>query len=258
MVTPTLRSVELSAAHRSRGFSLVEVCIALTLFALLSALAYLCLRQVIAVQRKASGRDEALRNLLRAQESLQRDLGNSSSDPEQWVYAPCQLAATAPFQTSDGLALLVADQNQDGLELSSDSKALHTAIATYYLALDPNQSTSFGGDAQGYEDQYPWKWLIRKQSPAPAPVFPRSLSALPAGWLASQLEQPIGEWKEDQRRVVARNLLQMRVVQGPPLWELSLSAISLEEAAREGGIGQMPLSQSKFCLTYRVSVVTRN
>ena len=252
------RFVVLSAGLKSRrAFSLTEVIVALVLFGLLSALGYLCLRQVVGVQRRSAGRDEALRNLLRAAETLQRDLSNSAHQAQRWAVEPA-LLGTGSARSSDALALLVSPQNQDGLELSSDSKAEYSQIASYYLAVEPGRSASYVADAEGYEEQCPWKWLIRKQSDAPAAIFPDTLSAIPAGWLAGQLEQPTILWKEPQRRVVAQNLLQFRVLQGPPMWEIRLTAVSLDEASRELALGQVPLSQHRTCLTYRVSVLAHN
>lgn len=252
------------ARRRRQAASLIELFFAMAILAVLTLISVLCMRQVSKVWHKTSGRDAAMRELMRADAVLQRDLVNSCSGPAQFLTAPVQ-AGSGTVTTGDALALILADPNQEGLQLTSSGVAVTNLLATYYLAVSTNVaadtglSPTFAPDASGYEDQCAYKWLIRRETAAPAPIAPGQPPAVPANWFGpTVIEIPSAAWQEPGRRVVARNLLQFRVLHGPPLWELSLTAVAVEDARRKLALGSVPLSQTPYALTHRISVLARN
>ena len=231
-------------------------------FSVLALLTFYCLRQVTLMQLRNSGREEALRNLLRASEVLQRDLVNSAPGPEQFAFQAVNLGTSV--HSSDAVAVLVDPQDQNGLTLDSGGGSVHTLAVTYYLAIPPNVDSLagtpqvMGADGQGYEDQCPFKWLVRKQEPAPLLAPPAVGTGLPPNWILNHLEQPTSLWREPQRQVVSAEMLQFRILHGPPQWDIELRAAARDEARKNLALGQTPLSPTRFCLRQRITVITRN
>lgn len=245
-----------------RAFSLMEVLCAMAVMAALGLISMVCLLQVSTVWRKTSARDTAMRQLLKAEAELQRDLANVSRAPGQSRFAPIR-AGSGGVDTSDGLALLVPDPAQEGLRMTPSGSALLSRAVTYYLAIPPNLEAqtglpaNFAADANGYEAQCAFKWLIRKEEAAP--VDGAGGLALPAAWLTGGvIEIPDQMWRQPERRVVAINLLGMRVLQGSPLWEIQLSAVAIDDARRKLALGTVPLSSTAFVVWHRVAVVARH
>lgn len=250
--------------HSGRqGVSLLELIFVFALFSALTLISVVCLKQVSGVWQKSSSRDKALRDLLKAEAVLHRDLVNASRGERQSQFAPVS-AGSGGITTSDGLALVLPSPEQEGLALSTGGSVVLNRLVTYYLAVptDLSQRTgldhSFAPDAQGYEQQCAYKWLIRRETNA-ASAGPNRLSEVPPNWLTSGvIEVPTQMWREPERRVVAANLLQFRVLQGPPLWEIRLTAVAVDDARRKLSLGSVPLSETVYTLTHRVAVVAQN
>ena len=250
--------------HERRASSLLELLCAIGIFGLLTIMTILSMREVSRVWQKTSARDMAMRELLRVDAVLQRDLVNSSSGPTQSRWSAVQ-AGSGSVPTSDALAMIVTPPDQTDLALTSDGLAAANRITTYYLGVPANLQASTGlnptfvADSAGYEDQCPYKCMIRRETTAPAPPLPGQLSEVPANWFtAGVIEAPVLDWREPERRVVARNLLQFRVLQGPPVWDLSITAVSLGDARRALALGSVPLSGTRYAITHRISVVAKN
>lgn len=246
-----------------RGASLLELIFVFALFSALTLISVVCLKQVSGVWQKSSSRDRALRDLLKAESVLHRDLVNASKGHRQSQFGPI-LAGTGGVNTSDGLALVLPHTEQEGLALSLGGSVVLNRLVTYYLAAPSNLTQltglnhNFVADSQGYEDQCAYKWLIRRESDA-IPAGPNRLSEVPPNWLTSGvIEVPTQMWREPQRRVVASNLLQFRVLQGPPMWEIRLTAVAVDDARRKLNLGSVPLSGTVYTLTHRVAVVAQN
>lgn len=243
-----------------RGLSVVEVSLACALFGLITLLLGSSLKNVGDIWRKTGGKDEAVRNLLKAKSSLQRDLANSGGKAAQWA-----IATVGPNlgtgRDSDALTFLSSDEGQSKPEwtVQVDGSPHFGSQITYYGVI-PNRANPGGvvvgagaADAQGYEQQHPFKWLVRRVDP-PASGTPPVINP---GWTA-WLTRPTGYSLGPNQKVVCDQLLQFRVLRGAPLWILELRAVSVEEVQRKLALGNVPLSQGPYTLTQRFSVSTSN
>lgn len=246
-----------------RGVSVLELLCAVGLFGLLSIISMLALRQVTKIWQRSSARDQAVRELLKAEAVLARDLANASRSEPQSAFGAVK-AGAGSVASGDGLALIVPSQQQEQLNLDSQGRPVLDRLVTYYLAVPTNVNTlsglsqQFAADAQGYEDQCAYKWLIRKERAAPG-AAPGGLPAVPANWLTGpEIETPTAFWRDAGRRVVASNLLQFRVLKGPPTWEVTLTAVALADARRQIALGAVPLSPTVFAITHQIGLVAKN
>lgn len=241
-----------------RAFSLVEVLASLTLFSLLSVVCMLALRQVSRIWQRTSARDLAVRELLKAEAVLNRDLVNAGKMPTQSAFGPVQ-AGSGAISSGDGLALILPSPDQEQLVLDLQGQPVMDRLVTYYLAVSTSLlPQNFAADAQGYEDRCPYKWLVRKEKAAPPPA-PGGLPAVPANWLkGSEIETPTSFWRQPDKRVVASNLLQFRVIKGPPTWEITLTAVAIADARRQLALGAVALSPTVFAITHQVGIVAKN
>ena len=246
-----------------RAFSLLELFCAVGLFGALAIISMLALRQVTKIWQRSSARDQAIRELLKAEAALSRDLANGARSTTQSDYRAVK-AGAGSISTGDGLALLVPSAQQEQLHLDAQGQPVLDRLVTYYLAVPANVSAlsglpqNFWVDAQGYEDQCAYKWLIRKETAAPA-AAPGGLPAVPANWLTGpEIETPTTFWRNPDKRVVASNLLQFRVLKGPPTWEVTLTAVAIADARRQIALGSVPLSSTAFAITHQVGLVAKN
>ncbi|MBS2034469.1 type II secretion system protein [bacterium] len=239
-----------------RAFTIVELTLACSIFALVSILMVTAFRDVGDIWRKAGGKDEAMRNILKAKASLQRDLANSGSKANQWAVAavPPHLP---PGKDSDALTFLSSDAGTSGANWSvqADGSPNFASQITYYGVIpnrpNPGGNTVVAGaaDAQGYEQQHPFKWLVRRVDPAS--------STINSGW-TSWLTQPTTYALGPNQQVVCDQLLQLRVIRGAPMWIIELRAVSVAEARRKLALGNVPLSQGPFTVAQQFSVATGN
>lgn len=236
----------------------MELLAALGLFSLLSVISMLALRQVGRIWQRTSARDQAVRELLKAEAVLTRDLANAGRQSPQSAYGPVQAGAGA-LASGDGLALVLPSPDEELLKLDSQGQPLMDRLVTYYLAVSTTVPPQvFAADSQGYEDQCPFKWLVRKEEAAP-PAAPGGLPAVPANWLkGSEIETPTSFWRQPDKRVVASNLLQFRVLKGPPTWEITLTAVAIADARRQLALGGVPLSSTVYAITHQVGIVAKN
>jgi hypothetical protein len=232
--------------------------LALAVFGVLSLISMLSLRTAGKVWQRASARDLALRELLKAQVSLERDLVNGARGLAQSDYRPIYSGSASAY-SCDAIALILPSPEQQQLEMSAQGSAIADRMVTYYLTVPSSSNPNFVADADGYDDHCAEKWLVRCEEAAPPAPTQGLLPALPGGWLpGSVIQQPTGFWKDPARRVVAVQLLQLRVHRGPPFWEISLSAVALADARRQMAVGSVSLQGSRFTLVQRVAVQVRN
>jgi type II secretory pathway pseudopilin PulG len=245
---------------KRRAFTVVELTLACSLFALLSVVLALALRQVSELWLKTNAKDEAVRSILKARSSLIRDLANSSAKANQ-----SGVAVVGPHlgtgKDSDALTFLSSDSGATTDSWSTDSTggATFPSQITYYCVI-PNAPNPGGAvisagpaDAQGYEQQHPFKWLVRRVDPAPGGA-PPAIDATWTGWLTRPTTFALGA----NQKVVATQMLQLRVLSPAPLWTLELRAVSVSEARRKIALGGVPLSQGRFTLAQRFSVAAHN
>lgn len=244
---------------RRRAFTVVELSLACALFGLLTLLLASSLKNVSDIWRKTSGKDEAVRNLLRAKSSLLRDLGNSGGKAGQWAIA--SVPPTLTGKDSDALTFLSSDSgtSQPAWTVDPNGRATFASQITYYAVI-PNRPNPGGtvvnsgpADAQGFEQQHPFKWLIRRVDPV-ASATPQALNPAWTSWLTRPASYALGA----QLQVVSDQLLQFRVLRGAPLWQLELRAVSVSEARRKISLGSRPLSQGPFTVVQQFSLSTNN
>jgi len=244
---------------RRRAFTVIELSLACALFGVMALLLASSLKSVSDIWRKTSAKDEAVRNLLRAKSSLIRDLGNSRGKAGQCATAP--VPPTLTGKDSDALTFLSSDTGttDPNWNVAADGKATFASQITYY-GIIPNRPNPGGtavtagpADAQGYEQQHPFKWLIRRVDPAPA-ATPQAINPAWSSWLTRPTSYSLGA----ARQVVSDQLLQFRVLRGAPLWELELRAVSVSEARRRVSLGNLPLSQGPYTVVQQFSVSTNN
>jgi hypothetical protein len=246
--------------NKKRAFTVVELTLACALFGLVSLLMLTALKDVSDIWRKTGGKDEAMRNILKAKASLQRDLANSGGKPGQWATASVG-PNLAPGKDSDALTFLSSDNgaSTSNWSVQANGNPGFACQITYYGVI-PNLPCPGGivvaagpADAQGYEQQHPFKWLIRRVDPAP----PATPPAINPGWNA-WLTQPTSYALGPSQKVVCDQLLQFRVIRGAPLWALELRAVSVAEIKRKLSLGSVPLSQGPYTVAQQFSVSSGN
>ena len=249
------------ATERCRkAFSVVEVVLACGLFSLLSLVLAASFKQVSDLWRRTNARDEALKQLLLARTYLVRDLANSTS--RAGTSATAQVGPNlGSGRDGDALTFLSSDSgNNDhnwNADLNSGEATLPVQV-TYYCVI-PNVPTPGGlvisagaADGQGYEQQHPFKWLVRRVDPTPSAAPP----AIDSAW-TSWLTRPTSLTPVANQKVVCNQLLRFRVLQTAPVWTLELSAVGVTEARRRLRLGSVPLSQSPYTLVQRFSVTAQ-
>lgn len=242
--------------RRKSGFTVVELMISLSIFALMSIVLVMVLKNVTDLWRKADAKDDVVRALMKARGALSRDLLNASSRANQVAVAKVGPHGGPGF---DGAALsfLSSDEGNNLPEWSLDASghAQARSQVTYYLVVPagpyPNGVAVAGGpaDSNGFEQQNPFKWLIRRVDP--------TTSGLQSSW-TSWLVQPGSVNLPAGQQLVAQNLLGFRVLKTGPLWSFELSAVALKDAQKRLALGQVPLAHSGFTVTERFSVRTNN
>lgn len=236
--------------RRSRGFTVLEVLIVCLIFSLLGVVLWLTLRNVSDLWRKSDSRDDAVRELVKARTSLTRDLRNSSGS----------LAASARVGPNlgsgydgDALTFLSSDRGSSAPDwnLASDGKAILPSQVTYFLIVPnvPQEASAGAPDANGYEQQNPYKWLIRRVDP--------SAGTLNTAW-NTWLTRPAGTNLGAGSQIISNKLLGLRVLHGGPLWTLELSAVALKDARHSSALGSIPLQGGPHTLVDRFTVRAQN
>lgn len=246
---------------KTRAFTVVELTLACTIFSVLCIVLAVSLKQVSDLWRKTNAKDEAVRNILKARSWIVRDLANSSGRTGQWATAPVGPNLGAG-RDSDALTFLSSDNGTADQTFSTDpssGQANFQSQITYYGVIpnypNPDGTSVVAGpaDPAGYEQQHPFKWLVRRVDPAPGGAPP----AINSGWTA-WLTRPSTFSLGSSQRVVATHLLSFRVLNGAPLWTLELRAVTISDARRKIAVGSTPLSQSPYTIVQRFVVSAQN
>lgn len=247
---------------QKRAFSVLEVTICSAIFCALSVLMFTALKEVAGVWQRSSGREMALGKILRAKARLSRDLSNSSGKAGQWATTTVG-PNLGSGHDGDALTFLSADNGTSAGNWTIDPNTGEAQLAsqiTYYCVI-PNTNNRWGinvspgaPDPRGYEQQHPFKWLIRRVDP----VIPGNPPSIDPGWTA-WLTRPTQMIQTPQIQVVADDLLTFRMMPPPaPKWSFEISAIAIQEAAREIAVGQVPLRDVKFKITEFITITPQN
>ena len=235
---------------RRRAFSVLEVLIVCLIFSMLGGMLWVALRNVSDLWRKSDSKDDAVRELIKARTSLTRDLRNSSGS----------LAATARVGPNSGtgydgdaLTFLSSDRGASAPEwnLAGDGKAMLPTQVTYYLVIPnvPQEASAGPPDSNGYEQQNPYKWLIRRVD--------SSAGTLNTAW-NTWLTRPTGPNLGPSIQVISNKLLGLRVLHSAPMWTLELSAVALKDARHSTALGSTPLQSGAYTLIDRFTVRAQN
>lgn len=241
-----------------RAYTIAEMLIVFFLFGILSTVLLAALRQVSSVWYRSSARDDAIRQVLKARTRLMKDLANSSGLPKQ--FATATVPAHHTGFDGDALTFLSSDDGSAGNTWTVDPStgvATYQSQITYYLII-PNAANSYGitasngpADAAGYEQQDPFKWLVRRvDKPAP--------TTIPTNWTDFFATQPSVASQTAALQVVADQILQFRVLHSAPTWSLQISAVAISDAQRQIAVGRVPLGNSPFTLVEQFAVPANN
>lgn len=243
-----------------KAFTILEVTLACAIFSVLTVVLTLVLRQVSEIWRKTNAKDDAVRQLLRVRSNLLRDLANSSRKAGQFATARVGPNLGSGYD-GDALTFLSSDTGQSEFSWNVDTtgSAQIQSQITYYLVI-PNAPNPDGAaigagppDPNGYEQQHPFKWLIRRVDPPPGSV-PQVVDPNWTSWLTRPSSTTLGP----SQRVIANQLLGFRVLQSAPLWTVELSAVGVTEARRKLALGSVPLASSPYTIVQRFSLEAHN
>lgn len=246
---------------RARAFTVLEVLISMGILGVLGVLLLASLRQTTGLWRRSAGRDEALRQLTLARQALTRDLLNSSRQVGQFASASVP-PSLGTGKDGDCLSFLSADsgQSDENWQVNSSSGQANLASQITYYCIIPNGPNPEGlamvpgpPDANGYEQQFPGKWLMRRIDPPPGTTPPVLNPAWP-GWVV----RPTSATSTPSVQVAAKKLLNFRVLRSAPLWRLELSATALLDARHNLNLGSVPLATSPYTITQQFTVTARN
>ena len=236
---------------RRRAFTVLEVIIVCAIMAGFASMLWFVLRNVSGLWRKSDAKEDAITELSKARNSITRDLCNASGTHQAYAKVGPHLGTG---YDGDAITFLSSDSGQVESQwaLSVQGQAILTSQITYYLVSSdpPGQVAPGPPDAQGFEQQNPYKWLIRRVDPGGAVLAPNWTNWLTRPTSATSLGP--------QAKVVSNRLLSFRVIQPGPLWVLELSAVALRDARSSAALGNIPLSDSRFTLVDRFSLRSHN
>lgn len=234
---------------RRRGFTVLEVLIVCVIFTMLSALLWFALRNVSDLWRQSDSKDDAVRELIRARTSLTRDLRNGSATH----FATAKVGPNLTGFDGDAITFLSSDSgaSNSSWDLTPAGTAVLPAQVTYYLVVPnpPGEVSAGPPDGQGYEQQDPYKWLIRRVDPGG--------NVLNTAWNA-WLTRPTSTVLGPNQSLISNRLLGFRVISDGPKWTLELSAVAIKDARHRSALGATPLRNSTYTLIDRFSVRSQN
>jgi len=249
-------------SRRLRAFSLLEVLFAISFFSMFSMVLFFALQNTSKVWQRTSARDAALRQIVRARSFLSRDLQNGSGRPNQSASTRVGPSLGAGWD-GDALTILSCEDNATPWSISTTGASVLTRELTYSLFVPTNVNARYGGtfpglsDGAGYEDGCPYKWLIRRIDPVPAPAPPNPEAAVPSNWTTILLSRPSSMTSTATTQVVA-TLHSFRILSAGPQWEFELRACAVDEARRKISLGSSLLGNSPYMLVQRFSVAVHN
>jgi len=147
--------------RRRAGLTLLEVMLTSSFFAALSLVVWLAMSSSVSIWARASGRDDAHRNLIKAISWLRRDLGSARLSATTFQHSALQ--ATSGCKEGDAIAFLSPiDPGSDQLTTKNDGTPFMMRTILYYLAAPLQDPCQRGSDGSGYEVFCPHKILVRR------------------------------------------------------------------------------------------------
>ena len=251
--------------NRKRGFSLVELMAALAIGGLILVMTGVALNDVAKIFRNTSGRDEALRDLLRARRSLEPDLRQASLNQLAITTSPATRGGGADGDAIDTLSAVNATTGQQASVTDGSGNPYFFQNVIYYVTTPTNHDALFssncvGGNVGGYDYNCPHKILVRlvtDENPAYDPSDNTTQDTLMPG-LAALLVKPTGFPKSVNFYTVAINLLTFRVRRVNSELIVDLMSVSIPDARRKVALGSTNMLNSPFTVAHQFSVYPRN
>ncbi len=250
---------------RRRGFSLIELMAAMAIGGLILVMTGVALNDVSKIFRNTSGRDEALRDLMKARRALEPDLRQASSGQLAIFPAPPSRGGGADGDAIDTLSAVNATTGQQAAQSDGSGNPYFFQNVIYYVTTPTNHDSLFstscvGGNVGGYDYNCPHKILVRlvaDQNPAFDPSDSSTQDGLMPS-LASLLVKPTGFPKSATMNTVAINLLTFRARRQNSELIIDLQAVSIPDAQRKVALGATSMLNSPFTVAHQFSVYPRN
>ena len=257
------------ARKSSRGFTVAEMLVALTMFGLLSTMSLTILTQAAQVWRRTSSRNNVARSLTKTWANLRKDLSNSKMSASTLAISQVPASLSTGFDGDAVCFLSPVDPLSGDLANNTDGTPFMMRNVLYYLVVPQNHDALFGvhctggADTDGYEVQCPHKLLVRRmvdQNGAANPSNPATQNIMLSNW-NTLLTRPTSLASiDDDNKIVASNLLTLRITPQPSngLLIIDVRAVSIEEATRTTAVGQVSLAAGPFTVQQVSAIVPRN
>jgi len=265
--------------RRSGGFSLIEVLLASTLFAILAVLSFVLLRRGSTLWRDLVESESANLQLAKAASRLRAEVVTTGIRHCAVGTVPASLAGAA----KDGSALWflsALDPATGEMVLKPDGTPFWQRNIVYYLVVPNYHQSLFGSDCagglgpNGCDDRCPHKVLIRKvvdSGVATSPTGdPNTVEEKLLSDVTPYLTRPSGydmalmgaEAGVERAELIATQLLWFEVKLGsaglPAEVNIDLRAVATKEAQSKIALGSAPLSTGPYTTNRLLSIVPMN
>lgn len=246
--------------------TLLELMVALGIFALLGMVLFTFTAKSLAIWRTVSARDQVERNLWAVEQPLRIDL--QQTDPTQ-VYSQ---TITSPAGSGDVLWFPIDLYTQDILAASSDSNGgpAWAQNIVYYLVRPTNvaqlsHGVTFADDPSPTGDAYcPYKFMIREvvqlpfrsnREPVIAPSAISTYTKAPNGYDTSSFSSEPGFVSA---RILSTHMLYFHVTRTGAIFKIDLAAVRLAEARKAISMGHSSLLDSPFTVRHMLEILPSN
>lgn len=250
--------------RKQRGFSLVEVLLTTSLFAILALLSFIMLRRGSGLWRDLVESESANLQLAKAASHLRAELVSTG-------IRHCALSSVPPSLAGggkDGSAiwfLSAQDPATGEMVLKPDGTPFWQRNILYYLAVPSGHQSCAGGIGPGgFDDRCPHKVLIRK-------VIDSGVTTTPGGDPKTDEEVLLSDATaylsrpspyETDAEQIANQLLWFQVSLGSPGLRgeinIDLRAVAVREAQSKVSLGTVPLSSGPYTANRILSIVPMN
>lgn len=276
------------SSPRQRGFTVLEMFVALSIFSLIMIVTTFLLQQSVSVWTSGDSRENASINLQKARSALMRDLVGAAAKPSA-DGKPHMAQAQLPTALGGGDALwfLSAKGPNGEFVRDEDGFPFWQRNILYYLVIPQGHDQMYGttlqlgSNPQG-DDQCPHKLLIRMEidrppatAPLPAPPTPAPAGAQPESLLtqaevSDYLKAPQG--LDVSALLALPNVKEVRIISTGLLWfkvnpapgaptegrRIDLRAVAVKEAFQQAPVGSVPLLNSPATLWKKFVIFPNN
>ncbi len=255
----------------SRGFSLAELLMALTLLSMIVLFSFLYLDRSQRLWRRVNASSSAGQSLRKASARLGPDLRNCGKKEIDTT-----TNGTGTQRLGDAVWFLSAEHPDDGTFVRTDGGgSFWQRNILYYLTVPLDHDSRYGTACHAWERVCPHKILLRKvidSGPATTPASPESAKEelLTVAQAAAYLTRPAtldlstaSEPGVTKVEYVTGTLLDLRVElekSGESVLEVrcDLEAPLLEDARGHVAVGQQPFPANTFTLVRRLAAIPAN